>query len=141
MYNTDMPTRAELPSTGQLVRSTLIALATAMVLLVTVILPSEYAIDPTGIGRLLGLTEMGEIKQQLADEAEAFGVVAPLARCDSECAFEHLKIVFGGIVVGVVSLCGHRDLLREPVLGSNGYLSPSKLPPLASKRSRTPDPG
>lgn len=71
MYNTDMPTRAELPSTGQLVRSTVIALATAIVLLVTVILPSEYAVDPTGIGRLLGLTEMGEIKQQLADEAEA----------------------------------------------------------------------
>ena len=71
MYNTDMPTRAELPSARQLVRSTLIAIAAAMALLITVVLPAEYAIDPTGIGRVLGLTEMGEIKQQLAAEAAA----------------------------------------------------------------------
>lgn len=70
MYNTDLPTRSELPSTGQLLRSTAIALVTAAVLLITVILPSEYAIDPTGVGRMLGLTQMGEIKEQLADEAE-----------------------------------------------------------------------
>jgi len=43
----------------------------AVVLLVTVVLPSEYAIDPTGVGRMLGLTEMGEIKGQLAEEAAA----------------------------------------------------------------------
>jgi len=71
MYNTDTPGRAELPTTGQLIRSTLIAFVTAGVLLVTVVLPAEYAVDPTGIGRVLGLTEMGEIKQQLAEEAEA----------------------------------------------------------------------
>ncbi|HIF5985617.1 transmembrane anchor protein [Vibrio parahaemolyticus] len=70
MYNTDMPNRAKLPTTKQLVRSTFIALATAIVLLITVILPAEYAIDPTGMGRSLGLTEMGEIKAQLAQEAE-----------------------------------------------------------------------
>ena len=34
-------------------------------------LPSEYAIDPPGIGRQLGLTQMGEIKAQLAVEAAA----------------------------------------------------------------------
>ncbi|HAJ46715.1 MAG TPA: transmembrane anchor protein, partial [Alphaproteobacteria bacterium] len=50
MYNTDMPTRAELPTTPQLLRSTAIAIATAAVILVTVVLPSEYAIDPTGVG-------------------------------------------------------------------------------------------
>ena len=69
MHNTDMPTRAELPTTTQLLRSTAIAIATAAVLLVTIVLPAEYAIDPTGIGRVLGLTEMGGIKQQLAAEA------------------------------------------------------------------------
>ena len=71
MYNTDIPTRAELPSAAQLLRSTIIAILAAAVLLVTVVLPAEYAIDPTGIGRVLRLTEMGEIKQQLAAEAEA----------------------------------------------------------------------
>lgn len=70
MYNTDLPTRAELPSTGKLLRSTLLAAVIAIALLVTVVLPAEYAIDPTGAGRLLGLTEMGEIKNQLAEEAE-----------------------------------------------------------------------
>lgn len=71
MYNNDIPTRAELPSAAQLLRSTIIAILAAAVLLVTVVLPAEYAIDPTGIGRILRLTEMGEIKQQLAAEAEA----------------------------------------------------------------------
>lgn len=71
MYNSDMPNRAELPTTKQLVRSTFIALLVAVVTLITVILPAEYAIDPTGAGKLLGLTEMGEIKTQLAQEAEA----------------------------------------------------------------------
>lgn len=71
MYNNDIPTRAELPSAAQLLRSTIIAILAAAVLLVTVVLPAEYAIDPTGIGRVLRLTEMGEIKQQLAAEAEA----------------------------------------------------------------------
>lgn len=70
MYNTDLPTRAELPSNRQLLKSTAIALVAAAILLITVILPSEYAIDPTGVGRMLGLTQMGEVKQQLAEEAE-----------------------------------------------------------------------
>ena len=71
MYNTDMPSRAELPSSGQLLRSTLIAAGVAAALLVTVVLPAEYGIDPTGTGRLLGLAEMGGIKTQLHQEAEA----------------------------------------------------------------------
>jgi hypothetical protein len=70
MYNTDIPTRAELPTSAQLLRSTVIAILAAAALLVTIVLPAEYAIDPTGIGRALGLTEMGEIKAQLAEEAE-----------------------------------------------------------------------
>jgi len=71
MYNTDMPSRNELPSSAQLIRSTIIAAIVALVLLVTVVMPSEYALDPTGAGRLLGLTDMGEIKEQLAEEAAA----------------------------------------------------------------------
>ncbi len=71
MYNSQMPSMDELPTSAQLVRSTLIAAVGAAALLVTVVLPSEYAIDPTGIGRALGLTQMGEIKRQLAAEAKA----------------------------------------------------------------------
>ena len=69
MYNTQLPTRAELPSSPQLLRSTVIAVVTAGVLLTTAVLPAEYGIDPTGIGNALGLKKMGEIKAALAREA------------------------------------------------------------------------
>jgi hypothetical protein len=82
MYNTNVPSRAELPTTRQLLRSTLIAAVSAVVLLYTVVLPAEYGVDPTGIGKALGLTEMGEIKTRLAKEAAedaAATVAAPPA--------------------------------------------------------------
>ncbi|MES2385572.1 MAG: transmembrane anchor protein [Pseudomonadota bacterium] len=76
MYNSDTPLRAELPSSRQLVRSTILAVISALVLLVAVVLPAEYGIDPTGIGRVLRMTEMGNIKQQLAAEAAADAATA-----------------------------------------------------------------
>lgn len=78
MFNSKLPTQSELPTSGQLLRSTVLALIVAIVLLVTVVMPSEYAIDPTGAGRVLGLTQMGEVKLQLAEEAAA-DAVAPAA--------------------------------------------------------------
>lgn len=82
MYNSDMPQRADLPTSKQLLRSTAIALAVAAALLLCVVLPAEYGIDPTGFGRVLSLTEMGEIKQQLAAEAlldDAEAIAEPVA--------------------------------------------------------------
>lgn len=70
MYNSDLPSRAELPTSRRLLRSTVIAFLVAVAILVAVVLPAEYGVDPTGVGRWLGLTEMGEIKQQLAAEVE-----------------------------------------------------------------------
>ena len=71
MFNAEKPSLDELPTSAQLVRSTAIAAASAVAILVTVVLPAEYNIDPTGVGGILGLAEMGEIKTQLAGEAEA----------------------------------------------------------------------
>ncbi|MEG9305073.1 MULTISPECIES: transmembrane anchor protein [Psychrobacter] len=71
MYNSDTPSQAELPSSNQLIKSTILAIIAAIVLLFTVVLPAEYGIDPTGVGKLLRLTEMGQVKQQLAEEAAA----------------------------------------------------------------------
>lgn len=65
------PNLTDLPTARQLWRSTALAAAVAGVILVTVVWPSEYGIDPTGVGGVLGLTEMGEIKMQLQEEAEA----------------------------------------------------------------------
>ncbi len=70
MFNTQKPDLAALPTTSRLLRSTAIAVGVAATLLVTVVLPAEYAVDPTGIGRLLGLTEMGTVKMAIAREAE-----------------------------------------------------------------------
>ncbi len=70
MFNAHKPTLDELPSSKDLLRSTKIALIGAIVILVTIVLPAEYAIDPTGIGNILWLKKMWEIKQSLAEEAE-----------------------------------------------------------------------
>lgn len=70
MFNTQKPDLADLPTTSRLLRSTAIAVGVAATLLVTVVLPAEYAVDPTRIGRLLGLTEMGTVKMAIAREAE-----------------------------------------------------------------------
>lgn len=86
MYNANTPLSADLPSSRQLVRSTLLAAIAAAVLLITVVLPAEYGIDPTGVGRTLRLTEMGEIKQQLAAEAESDAAALPVAQASSNAA-------------------------------------------------------
>ena len=70
MYNSQKPSVDDLPSAAQLLKSTIIAAVSAVGILTTIVLPAEYGIDPTGIGRVLGLTEMGEIKSQLAKERE-----------------------------------------------------------------------
>lgn len=71
MYNKDIPPKSELPSTKTLIKSTIIAAVSATVILVTVVLPAEYGIDPTGVGKAVGLKKMGEIKVSLAEEAAA----------------------------------------------------------------------
>lgn len=70
MYNTQVPDRASLPSAGRLLRSTLLAAIIATVLLVTVVMPAEYGVDPTGVGSVLGLKAMGQAKLALAKEAQ-----------------------------------------------------------------------
>ena len=69
MFNAEKPSLDQLPTTAQLIRSTIIAAVSALVILFTIVLPAEYGIDPTGAGHVLGLAEMGEIKEELAEEA------------------------------------------------------------------------
>ncbi|EJP78449.1 hypothetical protein D7U93_07335 [Stenotrophomonas maltophilia] len=53
-------TNQPLPTTGRLLKSTLLAAAIAGALLVTAVLPAEYGLDPIGIGRALGLTALAD---------------------------------------------------------------------------------
>jgi hypothetical protein len=52
-----------LPAARRLVKSTVIAALVASVVLITIVLPAEYGIDPTGVGGLLGLTRMAQAKE------------------------------------------------------------------------------
>jgi len=76
-------------SSANLTKASLIALVVAAVVLVAAVLPAEYGIDPTGIGRSLGLTQMGEAKsgapidtsadkiEQLSDGSTQVQIVIP----------------------------------------------------------------
>ena len=68
MHNSDTTQNADLPASKQLIRSTAIAIAAAGFLLIFAILPAEYGIDPTGVGKVLGLVKMGEIKSSLEEK-------------------------------------------------------------------------
>ncbi|MDT8399559.1 MAG: hypothetical protein RQ899_13190 [Pseudomonadales bacterium] len=58
MKNSDTPTH--IPSAKKLLASTALAIAGAAVLLVLVVLPAEYGIDPSGLGTAMGLTALNE---------------------------------------------------------------------------------
>lgn len=47
-----------LPTLPQLIKATVLALIAAGAILITAVLPAEYGIDPTGIGKVLGLTTL-----------------------------------------------------------------------------------
>ncbi len=49
------PETPPLPTVPQLVRAIGIALIVATVILLVAVLPAEYGIDPTGLGRRIGL--------------------------------------------------------------------------------------
>jgi hypothetical protein len=68
--SSNLPYEKDLPSTEELIKSTIIAAIAAGLLLITVVLPAEYGIDPTGIGNLLGLKKMGDIRVSLEKEAK-----------------------------------------------------------------------
>lgn len=48
-----------LPSLPQLIKATALALMAAALILITIVLPAEYGIDPTGIGKAMRLTDLG----------------------------------------------------------------------------------
>jgi hypothetical protein len=113
-------------SPGGLIRSTLIAGGAALGVLAVFYLPSEYGIDPTGLGGVLGLTEMGQIKQQLYAEAEAedasvaeqvlmldTDVVARLDKIEAQLAA--ISAVIGASAIAPVAPATASEPTPEPV--------------------------
>ena len=60
-------------SEKSLVKATVIAIVAAAVILTTIVLPSEYGIDPTGIGGALGLTQLNAETVQTIEITDIIG--------------------------------------------------------------------
>jgi len=112
MNNAPKPNLEDLPTKAQLFRSSVIAGVGAVVILVTVYLPAEHAIDPTGVGRVLGLTEMGEIKLELAAEAEADRLLDEQLGQDQSSSV--LDAVFG-LFIGTAHAQEAQEVWRDEV--------------------------
>ena len=68
MFNTHKPSENDLPTSSQLLKSTIVAICVGCALFILIVLPAEYGTDPTGVGELLGLKKMGEIKTRLQQD-------------------------------------------------------------------------
>ena len=72
-----------LPTLPQLFKATALALVVAGAILVTIVLPAEHGIDPTGIGKTLGLTVLnngqGATSNSSGENVVATAVAIPLA--------------------------------------------------------------
>ena len=61
------------PSGQRVGRSVVIALVVAAIVLVVAVLPAEYGIDPTGIGRALGLLELNAPPSRTIEVKDVLG--------------------------------------------------------------------
>ncbi len=126
---------------GGLIRSTLLAGGAASAILIFFWLPAEYDIDPTGIGGLLGLTEMGAIKQQLYAEAQAQDAAAasaptaPIEASTDPSVLERLTAIETQIaaiadVVGAIPSDELAAAVAKPVTAPPSEPAPEPVPTL-----------
>jgi hypothetical protein len=66
----------DLATVAQLLRGSAVALAVASVVLVTAVLPAEYGLDPTGIGKAIGLYRPRVVVPPPAEMGSASGAPA-----------------------------------------------------------------
>ena len=67
----------EAPSKGAIAKATGIALAVAIVILFTAVLPAEYGIDPLKTGRAFGLTDLAKSKADAKPAAPTAAAASP----------------------------------------------------------------
>jgi len=66
-------TAAQPASSKRLIVGSIAAIIVAILLLLTVVLPAQYGIDPTGIGRLTGLTSLSNAGMQTFEITDVIG--------------------------------------------------------------------
>jgi len=69
-------TEPPVQSKGSLIKAAFIAIVLAVVILITVVLPAEYRIDPTGLGEKMGLTVLAAPVEETAK--------TPIVSCDEK---------------------------------------------------------
>lgn len=90
-----MNTPHQLPSAAQLLKATGIAAAVAAVLLVTAVLPAEYGIDATGVGKHLGLLTLSQSAQAATLPASASAPATAAADAGTEALAAKAVAAFG----------------------------------------------
>ncbi len=58
-------------SGGSLIRNTIIAFIVAFLVTIFFVMPAEYGKDPTGVGQLLGLMDLGDVDNSIETEASS----------------------------------------------------------------------
>lgn len=101
MTNPDTPSNMQLQTVAQLNKATALAAVIAGAILVTAVLPAEYGIDPTGIGGVLGLSKLGEMKQA---EHQAGDAPAASTALNAPSAAASAMAVVDGVQTGKISL-------------------------------------
>ncbi len=116
-------------TSNKLVKYTTFSFLFAAVTLITVILPAEYNIDPTGVGKKLGLTVFNNVEatatntapaKTAKDTIETIEVVVPAGR-GVEYKFkmeQYQKLTYEWITDGTVL---YFDLHGEPKGDTTGY--------------------
>lgn len=82
-------------SLRRLNKAVLLATAVAAVIVGTVVLPAEYGIDPAGVGRVFGLTQMGEMKAAQVGGGAVSGPMAGDSVTTEPDGSMRVKIVIG----------------------------------------------
>lgn len=127
-------------TSGGLIRATLGSAAAALAILILFWLPSEYGVDPTGLGRAMGLTQMGEIKQHLyAEAANEDAVLAAQAAAAKVSADPALLARIGALEKQVAGIAAAlRTTPARPTAAA--IVSPPVASPAAAAAAAAPKP-
>ena len=110
--------RSEFETPPSPARATVIALVVAAAILVTLVLPAEYGIDPTGIGQLTGLKAMGDDKVAAAKAAQGQSAApAAVATKPGEASFDTQSTRAPRTDVVDVSLAPNAEVEYKAILG------------------------
>jgi hypothetical protein len=119
------PVLDNLPSSARLLRATIVAMAVAALLLVTVVMPAEFGLDPLGVGRALGLyrpAATAAAESPAMDEAgEETG--APVVTSDAPFRSDEMTVTLQsgeGIEIKAAMAAGGRMVYSWTAQGGDG---------------------